>query len=76
MFLQHEYLECPFCKKGTIQFLYKPSVYSAKRTSCRAGRSTKMSKSSEEVVITTEKCPECGKTAEEIEKKWREEGVI
>jgi len=51
-------------------------MYSAKRTSCRAGRSTKMSKSSEEVVITTEKCPECGKTAEEIEKKWREEGVI
>jgi endogenous inhibitor of DNA gyrase (YacG/DUF329 family) len=35
-----------------------------------------MSKSSEEVVITTDKCPECGKTAEEIEKKWREEGVI
>jgi len=76
MFLQHEYLECPFCKKGTIQFLHQPSVYSPKRTNCRAGKSTKMSKSSEEVVITTDKCPECGKTAEEIEKKWREEGVI
>lgn len=76
MFLQYEYLECPFCKKGTIQFLYKPSVYSAKRTSCRAGKSTKMSKSSEQVIISTQKCPECGKTAEEIEKKWKEEGVI
>jgi hypothetical protein len=76
MFLQHEYLECPFCKKGIIKFLYKPSMYSAKRTSCRAGRSTTMRKSSEEVIISTQKCSECGKTAEEIAKKWREEGVI
>jgi len=76
MFLQQEWLECPFCKKGVIKFLYKPSVYSARRTSCRAGRSTTMNKSSEGVVITTEKCPNCGKTAEEIEKKWRKEDII
>ena len=76
MFLQHQYLECPFCKKGIIKFLYKPSAYSAKRTSCRAGKSTSMRKSSDEVIITTEKCTECGKTAEEIEKKWREECII
>ena len=76
MFLQQEWLECPFCKKGIIKFLYKPGVYSARRTSCRAGKSTSMSKSSEEVIISTQKCPECGKTSEEIAKKWREEGVI
>jgi len=28
------------------------------------------------VIITTQKCPECGKTAEEIAKKWKKEGVI
>ena len=76
MFLEHQYLECPFCKKGIIKFLYKPSVYSAKRTSCRAGKSTTIRKSSDEVIITTQECPECGKTAEEIEEKWRSEGVI
>ena len=76
MFIERHYLECPFCKKGIIEFLYKPSVYSAKRTSCRAGKSTTLRKTSEEIVIITQKCPVCGKTAEEIEKKWREEGVI
>jgi hypothetical protein len=76
MFIQEEWLECPFCKRGVIKFLYKPSVYSAKRTSCRAGKSTTIRKSSEEVIISTDKCPECGKMAEEIEKKWSEEGVI
>jgi endogenous inhibitor of DNA gyrase (YacG/DUF329 family) len=35
-----------------------------------------MSKSSEEIIISTQKCPECGKTVKEIEKKWREEGII
>ena len=76
MFLQHEYLECPFCKRGVIEFLYKPSTLSASRTSCRAGKSTSWRRSSDEVIITTEKCPECGKTAKEIAKKWKDEGVI
>jgi hypothetical protein len=76
MFLQRDYIECPFCKKEVIELLIKPSVLSAKRTACRAGRSTSWHRSKEEVIVLTSKCPSCGKSREEIEKKLREEGFL
>ena len=71
--LQQDYWPCPFCGKGIIEVLIRPSVLSAKRTACRAGKSTSLRRTKEEVVVLTEKCSNCGKSKEEIEKKWREE---
>jgi len=74
--LNYDYWPCPFCGKGSIEVMIKPSTFSAKRTACRAGRSTKMTRTREESFIVSEKCPACGKTDVDIEKKWREEGLI
>jgi len=76
MVLQCDYWPCPFCDKGIIEVLIRPPVLSAKRTACRAGRSTSWHRMREEVVILSDKCPQCGKSKEEIEKKWRDDGFI
>lgn len=59
--------ECPFCKQKTIKTMHKEETFSAKRTRCRAGRSTKNIKNPEKYEILVEKCPNCGKTKKEIE---------
>lgn len=75
--LQQDYWPCPFCNKGTIEVLIRPSVLSAKRSrSAAAGSKISWKRTKEEIVILTEKCSNCGKSREEIEKKWREEGII
>ena len=70
-FIQKEYWPCPFCDKGIIEVLVRPSVYTIKKSwSAAAGSKSKRVKSREEVIIITEKCPVCGKSAKEIKKEW------
>jgi hypothetical protein len=76
-FLQRAYWPCPFCDKGVIEVLIRPSIWSAKRSKGgKAGVKTTWSRSKEEVVVLTSECQACGKSKEEIEKKWREDGII
>ena len=74
--LDRDWWPCPFCDKGNIEVMIKSSVFSAKRTSCRAGRGTTMRKTKSQSFVVSDKCPVCGKTDEEIEKKWREDGLF
>jgi len=74
--LERDYWPCPFCGKGTIEVMIKPSVMSAHRTACRAGRGTSLRRTKSESFIVSDACTVCGKTDEEIEKKWGEEGLI
>jgi hypothetical protein len=69
-------LECPFCQKGMIDYAIRAGVKSAKRTACRAGKSTAMVKCADVLIIRTEKCPVCGKSSEEIERKWKKDNVF
>jgi len=75
-FVQKEYWECPFCHEGQIEVLIRPTVYSMKRSAVRGGRKVSFHRVREEIVVLSESCPVCGKSREEIEKKWREEGII
>jgi len=75
-FIQKEYWTCPFCGEGQIEVLIRPAVYSMKRSAVRGGRKVTFHRVREEIVILSEKCPVCGKSAKEIEKKWKEEGII
>jgi len=59
--------ECPFCKQKTINVMHKEGSFSAERTRCRAGRSTKYVKHPEKYDILVDKCPNCGKSKREIE---------
>ncbi|MBI4009575.1 MAG: hypothetical protein HY361_00060 [Candidatus Aenigmarchaeota archaeon] len=73
---QYEQLSCPFCDKGKIQCLYFPSAWSvkAKRTKTLPG-SGSVSKSAEVWIIKTG-CSACGKSQEEVEKEFRDKGII
>ena len=76
-FIQRDYWPCPFCDKGIIEVIVRPPMLQARRSrSAAAGTKTKWYKSREEVVIVSKECPVCHKTREEIEKKWKEEGII
>jgi len=75
MFLNRHYLECPFCKKGIIEIIERPSSHKHKRT-YGAGKGSIYMKIKEQFIVATQKCPECGKSNEEITKKWKEDGII
>ena len=75
-FLQKEVWECPFCEAETIEVLIRPATYVAKRSAVSGGRKTSYHKVNQEVVVLSESCSNCGKKKEEIEKKWREMGII
>jgi len=63
---------CPFCDKETILVLYRPSYKAARRSrSAGAGGKTTWRRVSEGITILVDKCPNCGKTAREIERKWK-----
>ncbi len=75
-FLQKEVWDCPFCEAEAIEVLIRPATYVAKRSAVRGGRKTSYHKVNQEIVVLTEICPSCGRKREEIERKWREMGVI
>ncbi|MEM3368469.1 MAG: hypothetical protein QW193_04335 [Nitrososphaerales archaeon] len=63
---------CPFCDKETLEVLYRPSFKAAKRSqSAAAGSKTTWRRVDEGITLLLEKCPSCGKTAREIERKWK-----
>jgi len=68
--LQKLMYPCPFCDKKTIEVIYKPSYHKAHTSRSSAGGKTKFHKVNEEITILVEKCPNCGHTTREIEKKW------
>ena len=69
---KEDVLECPFCEKGMIAYMIRSGVKSARRTSCRAGKSIKMIRFADVLIIETERCPACGKSEADIEAKWKE----
>jgi len=74
--LERQYWPCPFCEEGQIEVVIRPRTVCAKRTALRGGKKISFHKVREEIVILSEKCNVCGKTAEQIEKKWKKEGVL
>lgn len=73
--LSHDYWPCPFCDKGIIEVLIRPKFYIHTRTYC-GSKGSIFKRMKEMVIVTTEKCPNCGELAKKIEKEWREEGLI
>jgi rubredoxin len=70
-FLEEDYWDCPFCQKGKIKVLIRPSFLQIRRSrSAAAGTKTKWYKSREEFIVLSAECPNCHKKREEIEKEW------
>ena len=73
---QYEELSCPFCDKGALQALHVLGAWSVRRT----GRTSlpgkqRITKSSDAWIIQSG-CRACGRSAEEVERRLKEDGVI
>lgn len=76
-FLQRDYWPCPFCDKGIIELLVRPTTYvSSKQSGGKGGRATVKRKVESQTVVISQTCSVCGKTNEEITKKLKEDESI
>lgn len=64
-------LECPFCKSKVIMVTFSPSFFQAKVSRTSSKTSTKFYKTKEKYEVQAN-CPNCGKSAKEIEKAFNE----
>jgi len=66
-----EEIECPFCK-AKIKVLYKPSMlrFHVSRVSAKTARVPYRTEEKREILV--DKCPNCGKSKKEIEKRLKE----
>lgn len=64
---KYEKWDCPFCDQGKVEVLVFPTVYGERRSFAGVVK-TKCT----ERFNVLEDCPECGKLAKEIERKFRE----
>jgi len=62
---------CPFCGKETLEVLWWPSHKSARTSRSAVARKTTWKREDEGLVLLSEKCPNCGKSDEEIERRWK-----
>lgn len=68
MAIQNLILKCPFCGKGDIEVLYVPSSVRFKKGTY-GGSKKGVIRSQEKTMVQTNKCPNCGKSDKEIQKK-------
>jgi len=65
-------LECPFCGKITIKCIHKPQTTYFRKARGSAISKTMAFYSKEKYQILVDKCPNCGKSKKEIEKRLKE----
>jgi len=66
-------LECPFCRKKTINVVHIPSHFTSKTSRTSAKSKTVFYKTKEKYQVQSS-CPNCGKSAKQIQKAL-DEGV-
>jgi len=67
-------LKCPFCKRGEIETVYFPSVLH-KRKGTWGGYKPTFKRSADDMIVTSAKCPNCGKSGKEIQKSLKKESI-
>ena len=68
-------IKCPICKKGIIKILHREKQISVRKSACRAGgKNTVISNAHDNVL--SQKCPNCGKTRLEIQRRLTEGKII
>lgn len=60
-------VECPFCKKLTIEIMHSPEVYSTQTIRVGSNRKTIPNLTPAKDQVLTLKCSNCGKSKKEIE---------
>ena len=65
-------IKCPFCKEGDITVLYFEREAVSKITRAAGNTKTITYMKDPRTEVLTEKCPNCGKTKKELEKRIKE----
>jgi len=74
-FKETQVWDCPFCGKNVLVCDYIPRTLRPYKTSW-GGSKPGYKRSMEQLIIRFQECPNCKKSAEEIEKKWKEMGIL
>ena len=75
-FKEYEVVKCPFCNGQDITLIHFLGATRVKmKKTATFGSGQQRTKSSDTWVVTSD-CSKCGKTADQIEKKLIEDGVI
>lgn len=64
--------QCPFCGKETLEILTWPSHTAIKSSRSAVAKSTTYQKKPEGFELLSDICSNCGKTANEIKRAWKE----
>jgi len=62
---ENKTVKCPFCGLGEIDIIYMPASLKARKGPW-GGSKAGILEISEQIIVTTEKCSNCGKTKNEI----------
>jgi len=62
---------CPFCEQEVLEILWWPSHKAANVSRSAVAKSTTWGRKAEGHVLLSEKCPNCGKTKQDIENAWK-----
>lgn len=65
-------IKCPFCEKGDINTIYTPKMLFTKYGRAASNKKAINYFKDEKCKIISEKCPNCGKSKKEIEKRLKE----
>ncbi len=63
---------CPFCEKETVEVLTWPGHTETKSSRSAGAKSSTIRKVAEGFELMSEGCSNCGKTASEIKRAWKE----
>lgn len=63
---------CPFCEKETLEVLTWPGHTAIRSSRSAVAKSTTYHKKPEGFELLSEACSNCGKSASEIKKAWKE----
>jgi transcription elongation factor Elf1 len=73
---QYEVWDCPFCGQNTISVIHFPKSVSIKRSKTASLPGSKGFHVSPDVYVVQSGCSKCGNSAEEVERKMKESGMI
>ena len=74
-FMQTQIWDCPFCGKNVLTCGYIAQTLRPYKTTW-GGSKPGYKRSKEQLIIQYNECPNCKKSADDIQKKWKEMGIL
>jgi predicted RNA-binding Zn-ribbon protein involved in translation (DUF1610 family) len=76
MMKEYEVWDCPFCGAETISILHFPKSVSVKQSRTASLPGSTNTRVSPDLYVIRGGCSKCGKAAEDVERKFKSEGML